>query len=490
MWKKWESLDQLEPLQSLAKNLDELCTTRLLAPKARAHALMVVGNIREDRVPMREWEATAREALELMKASDDQVGLVNAQSLWAKVLRAQGRFGESLEVCESALEGLRRLGPSVIGEAAYSDVEVDLLTGKGKTLRERGQSREALADFEAAAAIRQRVSDEDSENELKRRRLAVAHVNLADTLRDTPRSDEAAAYFFRAMEVIQSPRGADFGAETAEQEVASLQARYGDLLLTGGDEVGALKQFEKAEATLRRLTTADPDQLSWKDDLAQMYVRIGNIYCSRGELENGDTRFTWARDILAALAERDPTNPSWKHSVGNICAAIGVLRQEQSRWSEAVKEYIEAERVLGELALSDPDAVSWQLAHATARQALGQLFEKVAPAFENETEKINFLTRAVIQFNGAQTTLSRLVERDAGNSTWQSSLAWVYRQKAGVLETLAEWIESGVKVEDVDMSPQRLYESSRTAYLSSLNIMSQLVTQTPGNTSFRRELAL
>jgi hypothetical protein len=88
LWKAWMRAGKLQPLQALAKNLEELCSRDILAARARAYALVALGEIQEDRIALAAWERLAREAVDGMTVVGDEIGLVDAHSLLGKVQRA------------------------------------------------------------------------------------------------------------------------------------------------------------------------------------------------------------------------------------------------------------------------------------------------------------------------------------------------------------------------------------------------------------------
>src|SRR5262249_47464041 len=80
LWQKWDRPGKLQPLQALARNLDELCNRNLLVPRARAYALVALSEIREERISLAAWEKMVHEAFDLMQKTDDEVGLFDAYS--------------------------------------------------------------------------------------------------------------------------------------------------------------------------------------------------------------------------------------------------------------------------------------------------------------------------------------------------------------------------------------------------------------------------
>jgi tetratricopeptide (TPR) repeat protein len=489
VWKAWIRTAQLQPLQALGKALDELCAGPLLEPTARTYALVALGNIRENRIALRTWEDTARQAVALARTVGDATALGDALLLLGRVLRVQGRLGDSLASYEEARTHLIERPPGALDESELVDTKATLHEEIGKVLLDRGRNADALQQFEASMALRQHLCAQEPHSELRRRELAVAHADFGDALISTPRSNEAESYYLRALTVIEAPHGEDFGDESVQQNIARLRMRLGEHLGSRGNTAGAMTEYGWAEAAFRTLAACDAEHLSWKGDLADACLRIGFVELGRDNLAAAEQRMAAAREICLDLIERDPANPTWKHALGGIHSAFGTLRERQANFVEAAKEAVQAEHVLAELSESDPDAVQWKVTHSTARIALGRQLQRLAEALEQPDEKGAWLMKAFHQFISARTTLHELVVRDAENTHWLNMYGWVQRLTGSAIETLAGLVDAGYKV-DLDSSTTEMRGWALQCYLESAGIARKLSGDAPDSVEFKRDVVL
>jgi hypothetical protein len=92
------------------------------------------------------------------------------------------------------------------------------------------------------------------------------------------------------------------------------------------------------------------------------------------------------------------------------------------------------------------------------------------------------------KFQASSSTLAKLVERDPGNTVWQSTYAWSQRMLANAVETSAKQLESGLKL-DVEISTMGLFESALNGYNVSASNFAALAAQESDNTDFKRDFA-
>ena len=483
LWKHWSDFESLQSLQTLGKALDELYGQQLLTPRARGYALVVLGSIREDRIELGVWKAMAQEAVELMTLVGDEIGQFDAYWFLGKTLRAHGQLADALAAYDRAREALDRHFSSNPDYAATASERADLHLGIGRTLRERGQAPDALREFEAALEIRLRLHEMAPDDEQRRHELSVAYTDVGDALGQS-RSSEAESYYLKALQLIEMTPGRRMRLESRLVSTGRLQSRLGDFFVRRGDGDGGLKRYEIGRQIFLRLVGENPEHFAWKNDVAVAHIDTGRVHLSRRQLAETEKHYATARAIYSDLTERDPANPSWKESLGLLCSSFGVLRESQEAFTDALSEYVEGERLLREVSEGNPDHAELKLALASAQNNLAVFVGRIADAVDDEEQKGQLLSTAVMKHMDARKILDELIQRDPGNVTWRGSLVSSERLIAAAVVRVAKARNAGLKV-DLPMSPTEMFEVALNSYVSSASIIVQLSEEDPENVSYK-----
>ena len=103
--------------------------------------------------------------------------------------------------------------------------------------------------------------------------------------------------------------------------------KVGDVLLAQGNLVEALKSYRKGLAITERLAKADPDNPSRKRDLVASYGRVGLVFARQGEATLALDGFSQGRAIVAQLEEQFPDDAQLPNQLAALNAEIAKLKQ-------------------------------------------------------------------------------------------------------------------------------------------------------------------
>jgi tetratricopeptide (TPR) repeat protein len=387
VWKRWDRFGQIEPLQALARNLDELRDQALLGGRARAYVLVCLISVRLERTELAASYQLAQEAVDLITDTGDELGRFDAYAALGDVLRTSGRTTEALAAYQQARSSLEHVYAEDADFVELAHERSELHTKTGRTFQERGELVNAHLHFDASMALRREAFQADPDNELKKVELAVSYADLGDVLLPTDRALEAEAQYVEALRLFDRMTGEVIGAQRLDENIGRIRLRLGHAAWVHGAPADAMEHFRAAVEVFRRCVEADPEHFGWRNDLAHAYHQIGGVDFRRGDLGATDEKFEGAREIWADLSERDPTNPSWKNALACLHSDFGDLREKQARHDDALREHKVSVKLHKELANSGSSRPQEKRNYADALTSLGTFHLRGASELEDDQQK-------------------------------------------------------------------------------------------------------
>jgi len=283
LYREWDLAGRFGSLQTLGLALDELLAGQWLQGVARARALECVGRIRGGRLPLKQTESMAREAIALFVAANESQGEVDARQLLGNTLQKEGDLAGALreyQVFKDIMRRLTLLDPDNTGwqrELSVSHNDV------GRVLQAQGKLTEALREFQASKDIRLRLIRQDADNTDWQWDLSVSHncVGLA------------------------------------------LQAQ--------GKLAEALQEYQAYKDIMLRLTLLDPDNTDWQRDLSISHRWIATLFEQQGRLAEALTEREAGLAIVERLAQLDETNADWQQDLADSREALDALKGRMGR---------------------------------------------------------------------------------------------------------------------------------------------------------------
>lgn len=401
-----------EVLSTMALAVGELSKAGWLTGEAQVEALLVPLTVRRARREAAQFEATARQV----------VNLAREASYWPGLVRAQCLLGDSLLA--------------------------------------KGRHEDALALFHDDVTICQRCSAAAPSDVAWLHELAIAHSRVADVWELLDRPDDALAAFTWCLEICQRIAEADPSNAGWRRDLGVAHSRIGGLLQKLGKLDDALAKANEGLIIARQLAATDPSSAAWQGDLATMHWFVAGIHQAQGRLDDALAAGREALAICEALAEKDASNAGWQRDLANAHSGIGTVHLEQGRFDDALAAFRTEVGIFHRIADSDPSNAEWQrnlaLAHARVGDAslsCGRFDDGLAAFLRSLDLSLDLATanpvdavwlrdvalaqcrvglalrrlarepEAQARFRESVTTMERAMTMSPGNSTWEQDLA-------------------------------------------------------------------
>lgn len=344
----WRGGSRIEPLQTLARLLEELLAANPVPPMLRRG-----------------------QALSYQAIADARVNHQPAPVTVASLQKAEAIF-RALAASDRANAVLQR------------DLSVSL-NNLGELAVDQGDLAGAMRCYTESKGIAERLAASDPANAVLQRDLFVSQVNLGDLA--VAQNDLAGALrCFTETKVIAERFAASDPANAAwQRDLWMSNGKLGDLaadLVTAqGDIPAAVRFWTKANEITSRLAASDPANAAWQRDLSVTLNKLGNLAVAQEDLVGAMRSFTESKSIRECLAASDPANAEWQRDLSYSCWLIAAkVFEPQELWAEALELMEQSLTIDERLAATDPTNVMWQKDVQVDRALVAVLRAKVGEA--------------------------------------------------------------------------------------------------------------
>ncbi|MEI7866544.1 MAG: hypothetical protein WCI11_01530 [Candidatus Methylumidiphilus sp.] len=331
LFQEWHRAGRFGPLQTLALALDELLAGEWLQGVARARALVCVGLIRSGRLPLKQAESMAREAITLFVAANESQGEVDARQLLGNTLQTEGDLAGALREYQAFKDIMLRLtllDPDNTGSqrelsASHNDV--------GRVLQAQGKLAEALLEFRAFKDIMRRLTRLDPDNTDWQRELSVSHDTVGRVLQAQGKLAEALLEYQADINIMRRLTRLDPDNTDWQRDLSVSHNNVGRVLQAQGKPAEALQEFQAGKDIMLRLTRLDPDNTLWQRDLFISHDWIATLFEQQGRLAEALTEREAGLAIVERLAQLDETNADWQQDLADSREALDALKGRMGR---------------------------------------------------------------------------------------------------------------------------------------------------------------
>jgi non-specific serine/threonine protein kinase/serine/threonine-protein kinase len=250
----------------------------------------------------------------------------------------------------------------------------------GLMLDGSGKQKEALDAYEKALDIDQHLVDEDTNNTMLRRELAVQAGNegsMMFKLRDTSGALEK---FRQALAIYESLVAAD-PSDVSIRRNAAVGYRNVGTALGASDRVEALNNFRKALQIFAELTAKDQNNADFCRQWAYTYLSLSRFQAQSSDLNGAIDSASQGIKIDEALVASSPTNASARNTLALLYSQLGAsqaalgAKGSKQRWGAAKDAYQKALDIYqdmknkGTLSVADaskPDELAKEIAKSEA----------------------------------------------------------------------------------------------------------------------------
>jgi serine/threonine protein kinase len=282
--------------------------------------------------------------------------------LRAKLL---GRSQEFYRKLQGLLQGQSDRRSQEALASAYYDL--------GYLTSEIGDQLAALASYERALAIRQKLADDNPADTQFQSDLARSHNNIGAVLSTTGKSAEAVASYGKAVAIGQKLADASPAVTGYRSDLAASHDNIGILLSTTGKPSEALASLHQALAIRQKLADANPAVTQFQRDLARGHFSVGYLLGATGKPSEALASHGKALAIRRKLADADPAVTQFQSDLAASHGNIGILLSATGKPSEALAMLRKAAAIAQKLADANPAVTQFQSDLAICHNSIGNL---------------------------------------------------------------------------------------------------------------------
>ena len=378
MNRDWVGGARPEDFAALARTLNELETTGLVAGRARAWTLLIGAWSRALRGETAQLAEVAAEVLQLAREAADGPAEGDAQALLGRVWEAQGQLAAAQAAFGEYLTISRRLAEQDPGNAGWQRELAMAHSRVGNVLQAQGKLAAAQAAFGETLAITRRLAEQNPGNAGWQRELAVAHNQVGNVLQAQGQLATAQAAFGEYLAISRRLAEQDPGNAGWQRELAVAHSHVGDVLQAQGQLAAAQAAFGECLAISRRLAEQDPGNAGWQRDLAVAHSRVGDVLQAQDQLAAAQAACGEDLAISRRLAEQDPGNADWQRALAVSCINLAWVERRIGRSEIALSLYEESARLFAALVERAPGFAQWAAESATVQSALADYRSSLA----------------------------------------------------------------------------------------------------------------
>ena len=253
--------------------------------------------------------------------------------------RRQGGRTASLRGIAGDLVEARRENPSVTqfqSDLAKSHNNIGILRS------ELGRRAEAMASYEKALAIRERLVREFPTVTQFQSDLARSHHNIGALQSEVGRPAEAMASYELSRAIRERLVREDPLVTQFQEELAASHHNIGQLQDQLGQPRQSLASYEKAFAIQQRLACENPTVSKHRSHLATSHHSIGLLHLRTGRPLEAMKWNEQARAIWEQLALENPSVTGFMSALAGSHANIGVVQRDLGRPAESLESHEKA----------------------------------------------------------------------------------------------------------------------------------------------------
>jgi tetratricopeptide (TPR) repeat protein len=357
----------------------------------------------------------------LKEKSDDPEIRDETGRAYARVGDIQEMLGEH-EAAEQSYDAgrtfLAELNAEFPTNARYSQDLATCVNNLGQLLKSAGRTPEAEQALREALGLRQKLTDEQHDEE-DRRELATVADNLGVLLLGEGRYAEANSLLQQSVGLLEELAGAS--TEPAyQQNLARGRNNLGVLLAAVGRPDEAEQTFRQALDVLFGLAKQYPNVPDYRQELAVSYNHLGNLWRDTNPAKS-ESFYLQSLGLRDRLVADFPTTPVYRQEQAASYHSLGFVRQAAGRAEEAEKAYGQALTIEEKLAADYPSVPDYSFDLAGSYNNRGILLQTAHRL--PEAEKV---------YGKALTLLEKLAAKNPESPAFQQELASV-QQNLGVL---------------------------------------------------------
>lgn len=313
----------------------------------------------------------------------------------------------------------------------FSNLTRDRSDGQPSESAKDGELQ-ALATFDKALALRQRVRDDNPSSLTARIKLAITRNRRAGVLAVLGQIEEAKKELLAGEQTLQPLLEQSPGNSEITAALASVQGQIGEVFFLQNNLEEALARFEQSLATYQEVADADAKNPKKQQGLALAHDRLGRLLEALGERnEEALSHYEQAHGQTEVIAAARPFDVRTQEQLANLLlkqadlqTQIGDEQDVQQMYTRAMAAYQQALKVRRALAVLGP-------ADPQVQRDLVIILERVGTAYQALRQD----DKALELFQEALAAAQHLVALKTGNSDDNRNL-WIVHDKLGSCQML------------------------------------------------------
>jgi serine/threonine protein kinase/tetratricopeptide (TPR) repeat protein len=342
----------------------------------------------------------------------------------AIVLEMRGRRGDAFDVYEKGLAICEELARERPDDAEAQSEIASFHSNLGEILEAHGKRDEALAAYRRALDVSRTLAERDPGNAVAQRHTAASHDNIGDMTK--AQSPELALAEYEAAFALRQRLGRlDPSNIEWQRDLSVSYHKLAGMHFAAGKLELALETFRNDLALVQALSERDPTDTMRQHDVSVAHVNVARVLRAREERAAALAEYEKALAIRRRLATQAPTNTEWQRSVAVACSQLGTLHLENKQDGPALDSFREAVAIGEKLIATDPSNLVWKRDLAASRALAAKI---LARRGEHDA--------ALAELGAAEALQAELVKATPGNLDWQRELAATHQARAGSLRAL------------------------------------------------------
>lgn len=279
--------------------------------------------------------------------------LANSYHGLGELIEKIGDMTEALAVHRKALAVRRALSEAVPGD---NDCRLDVarsLQSVGTLLSLTGDTDAALRTFEELRELATGI-EARAPSLAVRSILAGSHRSIGDVLAATGQRAESRAQYQAARAIYQSLTDEAPNVGRFRGELARVHVRISNLMSITGKPAEALAEYRKARNVQQQLVESDPAVPQYQSDLAKSHINIGNLLVDIGQSAEAMKQYAAALEIQHKLADRHPAVLHHQRDLATSYFSLGLLQSRTGQAAPAMASYFKALEIRRKLAAANP----------------------------------------------------------------------------------------------------------------------------------------
>jgi len=333
--------------------------------------------------------------------------------------------------------------------------------GMGDIQDQRGNLGAALATYQVAKALADRLAKADPGNAEGQRDLSVSYERIGDVLGAQGNLPEALKSYRDSLAVRDRLTKSDPTNTDWQRDLSVSYNKVGNVQVAQGDLADALTSHRDSLAIRQRLAKSAPGNAEWQRDLSVSYEKVGDVQVDQGNLASALGSYRDSLAIRDRLTKSDPGSALWQRDLSVSHERVGDVQVDQGDVAGALTSYRDSLAIRDRLVKFDPGNAEWQRDLSVSYERVGEVQVKQGD-----------LAGALISYRDSLAIRDRLTKSDSGNALWQRDLSMSYD-----------------KVGDVQTAQGNL-SGALTSYRDSQAMRNRLAKSDSGNALWQRDLSM